>query len=628
MALPPLSPRLDWRRFSRSLLVACCAVLGSLAVLGGSPLAALDDQTAPIDTNDLVRCVAFGVIQNGNNSTGRICSYDADNGRFYGDKYPAGTSLHQTGYSSYQATAFLDSSGAWVGGSCYGPGFHTYAAFGPIPDDPVFGLVPAGYFAFRQWCDYPWSLDNGMSETVVDPPADPLQYTGRRTARWNFLGIWQYDWGSEQWTSRARADSSFGSSLLPVRIDRWAGIFYGEPPRLDEIALPDLFPGFDPPDFISEICGGGALAYTLDGEPVENPTATFGPSDSAGVSLTWEAIAATFVDHSKWRVEARAPGGSWVPLDIGPVEALPGDVPGSRQTASGDLLGGSGSFAEIEIVCRDETGAVVYSTNETACDGLAVDWTPDKQTFETTDTVTVTVDPPGDGVTALALAVRTEGVYWQRSPGDPADVPQWVDYVADPGPDPVELVWTPAEPTAALYVAVLCWSETGRSQFNAKVYGLDRTTSPHDVADLGQDDDGNRSPVSRCFEFEGLSLTSPSTWVTGIGEMSVCLSNWLFVPTPSELESVTSALRAAQDREPFASVAWAADEVRTAAVDLGTVTGGDDCSQIIGGVPGGGSVDLCPSTFSLGVLRPVMGGVVYLLGGLAVFLVGRKAIAQ
>lgn len=49
--------------------------------------------------------------------------------------------------------------------------------------------------------------------------------------------------------------------------------------------------------------------------------------------------------------------------------------------------------------------------------------------------------------------------------------------------------------------------------------------------------DPSSAETAGCFKFPGMSLTKPSTWLRGLGDMFVCIVRWLFVPESSYVEA-------------------------------------------------------------------------------------------
>lgn len=64
------------------------------------------------------------------------------------------------------------------------------------------------------------------------------------------------------------------------------------------------------------------------------------------------------------------------------------------------------------------------------------------------------------------------------------------------------------------------------------LYRFDSTYEASDDLDPSDGSSGGRPSLSECFgdALGSMSLTSPVSWVTGIGRMSVCLVQWLFIP--------------------------------------------------------------------------------------------------
>lgn len=56
---------------------------------------------------------------------------------------------------------------------------------------------------------------------------------------------------------------------------------------------------------------------------------------------------------------------------------------------------------------------------------------------------------------------------------------------------------------------------------------------------VGTDTEGQQA----CFTFESMSLTSPSSWLRGLGGMGVCLLSWAFVPPAGDVDDFVTDLR-------------------------------------------------------------------------------------
>lgn len=71
----------------------------------------------------------------------------------------------------------------------------------------------------------------------------------------------------------------------------------------------------------------------------------------------------------------------------------------------------------------------------------------------------------------------------------------------------------------------------------------------------GNDDDGESSSVAACFSFPKMSLTSPASWVRGLGGMFVCLVRVVVVPDGDTVAIYFTELKdVLADRPPFSLI--------------------------------------------------------------------------
>lgn len=146
-----------------------------------------------------------------------------------------------------------------------------------------------------------------------------------------------------------------------------------------------------------------------------------------------------------------------------------------------------------------------------------------------------------------------------------------VHQVASPTLFPLSTVFQLAEPAQLLDSAVSCIGADGTTTYSGPNGEPTATASEES-----------------CYDQSGMSLTSPSTWVRGIGRMASCVVQFLVVPDVDTLdETIGTASSDLEEQFPFSAGYMAADFYDEAANTIGTSTGCIDLDIDPGGVDTG-----------------------------------------
>lgn len=303
----------------------------------------------------------------------------------------------------------------------------------------------------------------------------------------------------------------------------------GQVPDPGSLALPDdWFPGNDAPtpdpclgllvdvDFVS-----GNVGPTYPNDIVVSDGVEVGIKVESNGFPVGEAADISFRFHSGQAFASAVTVG-------GPFPTFPYDFSFTR-AGPAHLLG------EVEIRCDDLTGSYYWTPGEVGWDteegvadcrslDFAFQWLYDGDTewqapWEPVDRVLL----PSTIRLVVSGATLTDTVTFVMRARDASDVLWESDPVQlTPGTFlPAELLFVPpADGSLALHLdglTVRCVDAAGES-YDATPGGG------------GFSEPSSESGSGRCFTFDGMSLTSPKSWVSGIGRMFVCIGEWFFVP--------------------------------------------------------------------------------------------------
>lgn len=181
---------------------------------------------------------------------------------------------------------------------------------------------------------------------------------------------------------------------------------------------------------------------------------------------------------------------------------------------------------------------------------------------------------PANWVSGLYLDVEGSDGLYNFDSGDSGTYEQHLTDVDYPDGTAVS-TWTGSFPPSASGWFTVRWTQAvdgltsrhgvwcDQGAFGDVLYQFDATY-------VGSDSEGEEA----CFSFESMSLTSPSSWLRGLGRMSTCLLKWTFVPDSAELAVKFDEF---QDelfgQFPFSIVATAADFLSTLGTEIETASG-------------------------------------------------------
>lgn len=124
------------------------------------------------------------------------------------------------------------------------------------------------------------------------------------------------------------------------------------------------------------------------------------------------------------------------------------------------------------------------------------------------------------------------------------------------------------------------------------------TGSSAGIPPLEQLEPGDAATLGECFTFEGMSLTSPASWVRGIGTMLACLGRWAFIPSDEQLDGFMADVELLTADPPLQWVVEGIDYVEGASFSFGTWDAvGPDCITVLG-------FESCPAEWDDGVSTP------------------------
>ena len=182
------------------------------------------------------------------------------------------------------------------------------------------------------------------------------------------------------------------------------------------------------------------------------------------------------------------------------------------------------------------------------------------------------------GASAVAIDPGDEShtVYLPGAPQQPS-FEVGADYAQVPvGGEPAQVSVAPVSAVAQFDPTFFClyqgtWYPWG-----------DAASSPSPPANTSAPTPGAFS-LSSCLASSGMSLTDPVSWVTGMARDSVCVVQWLVVPSPAVTAQLSSSFTAVESQEPFSTVSLVVSSVGSVFTSMeGDVSGA--CTSPLAGL--------------------------------------------
>jgi hypothetical protein len=446
----------------------------------------------------------------------------------------------------------MSGAGSWSGGSQA-----AVITVGPYDNDPTWGDVPTGFIM-------------AMHTVATNVPAlstSPIAYDTPIFTR-NAIVATAITMDQRAWLGPPAAPPASNSCCGTIRM--WLGL--NSFSDLEYIAKPASFPGGE--DFPQGAACGMVVGDMYDGDGDLIPRIGHSGYDVSPTmehdDLVLKLTMPAGYPSTSFKFRFRWSTGAWLPLPL----SLPVPAGGTVEISMGATVPGPRVLSQFQLECENQ-GQVRWGTSFGSptdreptiggCQSLRLVGPEFVVEFLLGETYTFFLSVP-DGVEFESdidrLAVRVgDELGWIRNLLTDADELLLEDVeqvggstVAIPfspmSGQTYEFDWTPSVTTHRDRAGLVCHDDSWRNNLFGVVYPFSRDYGN----DLGYLDPEDLAREETCMEQTGMELTSPSSWVRGIGRMASCLVQFLFVPDADAVSDAWSGLSSQMDDR--APTAW------------------------------------------------------------------------